>query len=99
MSDGWKKFRERKFGLLWFGETASDGWSITDPASKELGEACHRLRYGLPQPTNDAEKQFRSDVYRVLRVVDDYQHLTTYELGIEHIVKKLRAIWKAVKAS
>lgn len=92
------KLRERKFGLLWFGEHLQDRWNITDPESAQLREACRRLR---PRDFDDLcsveERQRRSDLFTVLRAVEDYQHLTTYELGIEHIIKKLRAIWRAVR--
>jgi len=40
-----------------------------------------------------------SDIYTVLRAVRDYQHLTTYELGVEHIVRKLRFIWRGLRES
>jgi len=98
------KLRERKFGLLWFGEHVQDRWNITDPESERLREACRRLRPDGPS-TNGGEwpertpeeRQRDDDIYVLLRVVEDYQHLTTYVLGIEHIIKKLRAIWRAVR--
>lgn len=97
------KLRERKFGLLWFGERVQDRWNITDPRSESLSTACRRLRPGscyvdgvYVEPSPE-EKQRRTDIYTVLRAVEDYQHLTTYELGIEHVIKKLRAIWRAVR--
>jgi len=99
------KIRERSHGLLWFGIDQKDRWSITDPDSKQLEEACRRLRphvSGLEdlreqEARTPEEKQRDTDLYTVLRVVSDYQHLTMYELGIEHIIKKLRAIWRAVR--
>lgn len=95
------KLRARSHALLWFG-TDSSGWSITDPESERLAEACRRLR---PHPNfsgewperTPEEKQRDGDIYVLLRVVADYQHLTTYELGVEHIIKKLRVIWRAIR--
>lgn len=88
--------RERKHGLLWFGvaDHERDRWSITDPTSAQLNAAMHNLRYESENQQND---QLRRDILRVLRAAEDYQHLTTYELGVEHIVRKLRAIWRALR--
>jgi hypothetical protein len=95
------KLRERKHGLLWFGSRPLDRWNITDPSSPELYEAASRLRPHFYLDTGDVrtpeEKQRDSDIFRVLRCVEDYQHLTTYPLGVEHIIKKLRAIWRALR--
>ena len=96
-----RKLRERKHGLLWFGERTSDRWNITDPESEVLEGACRRLRPHLNLSAGDErtpeEKQRDSDLFTVLRCVEDYQHLTTYALGIEHIIKKLRVIWRALR--
>lgn len=40
----------------------------------------------------------RDDVERVLGLASGYLDLTTYELGQEHCVKKLRDIWRARRA-
>jgi hypothetical protein len=97
------KLRERKHGLLWFGERQEDRWSITDPRSERLRDAAFRLRPesglvgGEWKKFTCEEEQQRADLFVVLRAVEDYQHLTTYELGIEHIIKKLRVIWHALR--
>lgn len=102
MSD-WTKLRARAHGLLWFGEDQKDRWSISDPESDRLAEACQRLRpktvaiSGALVKFSPEEKQRNDDMYVILRVVSDYQHLTTYELGVEHILKKLRIIWRALR--
>lgn len=95
------ELRERSHGLLWFGtdQDKRDRWSITDPHSTQLGDACRRLRERIHLGSSDEERQLRSDVHTVLRCVGDYQHLTTYELGVEHIVKKLRVIWRALRGT
>jgi len=87
--------RMRRHGLLWFGvaDDVGDRWSITDPLSAELADACSRLM----SSTIDGQGTRSSDIYTVLRVVSDYQHLTTYELGVEHIVRKLRFIWRGLR--
>lgn len=94
-SDSSHVLRERKRGLLWFGvaDDKRDRWSITDPTSAQLNEAMHRLRY----ESRDEQGELRHDILTVLRAAEDYQHLTTYELGVEHIVRKLRAIWRALR--
>jgi hypothetical protein len=95
----------RSHALLWFGTDADgrDHWSITDPESERLAEACRRLK---PESTivggewvvlPPEEQQRNADIYVLLRVVHDYQHLTIYELGVEHILKKLRVIWRALR--
>jgi hypothetical protein len=95
--------RERKLGLLWFGERQEDRWSITDPHSDRLCDAAYRLRPesgfvgGEWKKFTAEEEQQRADLYVVLRAVEDYRHLTMYELGIEHIIKKLRVIWRALR--
>lgn len=89
------KLRRRSHGLLWFGgEELTEWWSITDPTSEKLREAMHRLRY------DDRHRTVveRQDIFTVLRAAEDYQHLTTYALGVEHIIRKLRIIWRAVKS-
>ncbi len=100
-SDRGGKIRERKHGLLWFGEHVSDRWNITDPNSEELFSAYSRLRprfvLGAGDERTPEEKRRDSDLCTVLRCVEDYQHLTTYALGIEHIIKKLRLIWRALR--
>jgi hypothetical protein len=102
----WDKLRARSHALLWFGtdDDKRDRWSITDPESERLAEACRRLRPRGPSenggqwPVRTPEEQQRdSDIYVLLRVVHDYQHLTTYDLGVEHILKKLRVIWRALR--
>lgn len=95
-SDSSHILRERKFGLLWFGvaDHGRDRWSITDPTSAQLDEAMHRLRY---ESRDEQGEQLRRDILTVLRAAEDYQHLTTYELGVEHIIRKLRAIWRALR--
>jgi hypothetical protein len=85
--------RARKYGLLWFG-AEGNGWSITDPTSEQLDEALHRLRY---ETDGEQGERLRRDILTVLRAAEDYQHLTTYDLGVEHIVKKLRVIWRALR--
>jgi hypothetical protein len=93
--------RERKHGLLWFGSEPKDRWNITDPSATELYEAASRLRprfnLGAGDERTPEEKRRDSDLFTVLRCVEDYQHLTTYALGIEHVIKKLRAIWRALR--
>lgn len=103
----WDALRERKLALLWFGtdDDQRDRWSITDPESERLEEACRRLRPDTVYPGGNyvgdllspEERQRRDDIYIVLRCVSDYQHLTTYELGVEHILKKLRVIWRVLR--
>lgn len=96
---------QRKHGLLWFGvaDDKRDRWSITDPVSERLADACRRLRPdstyigGEYAALSPEERQRRDDLYVVLRCVEDYQHLTTYELGVEHIIRKLRVIWRAIR--
>jgi len=104
VSSDWGKLRERTRGLLWFGERGSDRWNITDPESEVLSAACRRLRPVGPSGNGGEwpertpeEKQRDSDLYTVLRCVEDYQHLTAYPLGVEHIIKKLRVIWRALR--
>lgn len=92
--EGKGKLRGRSHGLLWFGEEEKDRWSISDPASRELNEALHRLRY---ESKNEQSEQLRRDIHIALRAAEDYQHLTSYALGVEHIIRKLRVIWRAVR--
>lgn len=103
------RLRERKHGLLWFVsgkrfDGSDDGWNITDPESEALAAACRRLRPVGPSDNGGEwpnrtpeEKQRDSDLYTVLRCVSDYQYLTTYALGVEHVIRKLRVIWRALR--
>lgn len=105
----WKDLRARSHGLLWFGtedgqQGRRDHWNITDPESERLAEAYRRLRpigsgeNGGEWPVRTPEeKQRDADIYVVLRCVQDYRYLTTYALGVEHILKKLRVIWRALR--
>jgi uncharacterized membrane protein len=57
-----------------------------------------RLRYGrLDAITEQERKALRDDIYTVLNAAEDYWFLTTYELGVEHVVRKLRAIRRALR--
>ena len=78
----------RAFEKLFFGNGRIE-WRITDPESEELHAGMARLRHG------SAEK---IDVGRVLEAAESYIHLTTYELGQEHCVAKLRHIWRTLRA-
>jgi len=106
LSHAISKLRERKHGRLWFGHADNERWSITDPTDPELDAAMQRLRpYGVlfvdgkaqwPERTPE-EKQRDTDLYRVLMVVEEYRHLTTYPLGVEHCIRQLRAIWRGLR--
>jgi hypothetical protein len=63
--------------------------SFSNPDSERIEEAMDRCRYGSPT---------REDILVVLGVASDYLHMTTYELGQEHCVGQLRAIWRARRA-
>jgi hypothetical protein len=80
---------KRHHGRIWFGEGANR-WSVTDPHGEALADAAHRLRY-------DFEHATQSDAFTVLSALDCYRHLTTYDLGVEHIIRKLRLIWRALR--
>jgi hypothetical protein len=94
----WTKLRERRHGRLWFGEKPNERWSITDPESAILTDAMQRLRYGrLDASAEQEHKALRDDIYTVLSAAEDYLFLTTYGLGVKHVVRKLRAIWHALR--
>lgn len=90
------KLRESKLGALWFGDKPNEHWMISDPESVQLNEAMHRMRYEYAQ-SETTSKQHKSDIYHVLAAAEAYQHLTTYELGVEHCITKLRAIWRGLR--
>jgi hypothetical protein len=68
-------------------------YTMTNPiAASDAYTAVYRWRYsGERQPTPE-------EFSRVLMLAGDYLHLTTYELGQECCVRKLRDIWRAVRA-
>jgi hypothetical protein len=68
----------------------SDRYQMPDPDG-ELGEAYERLYHQayLDQPLS------REDVKDVLMLAHGYLDLTTYDLGQECCVGKLRDIWRA----
>lgn len=76
------------------GETDPDKtYSMPDPdALGAAYEAVYRARfYGGPPASPD-------DIARVLTLAGGYLDLTTYELGQECCVEKLRDIWRARRA-
>lgn len=92
--------RERpssSFGWLLMGEQSKPEthWQIADPHDAETNEAMRRLRYGWG--TQLTEEQ-RRDVYRVLGMAEAWSHFSTYELGVEHVLKKLRLVWQALRS-
>jgi hypothetical protein len=67
-------------------------YSLTDPREcDEAYTAVYRWRwYGEREPTPE-------EFARVLMLAGDYLHLTTYELGQECCVRKLRDVWRALR--
>lgn len=81
-----------KANRIWLGETdvSATQWSITDPTSEALHEALHTARYNLPALT-------QTQAFLLCSAAEDYVHLTTYALGVEHVIRKLRTIWRALR--
>lgn len=65
-------------------------YSFPDPDDEGNIDALWTMRYGEPT---------RAQVLRALSLAQAYMALTTYELGQEHCVGKLRDIWRARRAS
>lgn len=75
-------------------------------------ETDERERYSMPDPDEHADafsrvyrhrwygeaEPSREDFERVIMLADGYLSLTTYELGQECCVEKLRDIWRARRA-
>ena len=81
---------KQRSGVLRFGSGARDRWQICDPEGEELEEAMHRMRYEPMQVTQD-------HIWAVLDACEGYLHLTTYPLGTEHVIRKLRKIRRMLK--
>lgn len=69
-------------------------YSLTDPRAGEAAYAAvYRWKYyGEREPMPD-------ELAIVLMLAGDYLHLTTYELGQECCVRKLRDMWRALRAA
>ncbi len=81
---------ERKGGRIYFG-SGMDQKSFPDPLYPSLRDALWCMRYEPGRVTS-------SDRYAILAAAEAYLHLTTYPLGVEHTVKDLRQIRRALKA-
>jgi hypothetical protein len=68
-------------------------YSMVDPdyLPEALREVYGWLYYSEREPSRQA-------LAHVVAMAEDYMHLTTYELGQENCVKKLRDIWRARRA-
>lgn len=70
---------------------------MPDPDEAGTGEALRALWEAYDAP-GDKVTVRRDDLVRVLGLAIGYLDLTTYELGQEHCVRKLRDIWRARRA-
>jgi hypothetical protein len=74
------------------------------PDPDALGQLLWRTRYaylypvGIDEPRPSTVDVARGDLEKLLAYAEAYIDLTTYELGQEHCVKKLRDIWRARRA-
>jgi len=66
-------------------------YSMADPEDPETLEALHTARYA-------PERLTRSQMYRILALAEEYQHLACYELGVEHCIQQLRELRRALQA-
>lgn len=85
------------------GETRPERrYSMPDPDGKLFASyeaACRRLNPGCAlEHLPDDVRLSRVELEHVLRLAGAYLDLTTYELGQEHCVGKLRDIWRARRA-
>lgn len=75
-----------------FGETdPAKRYSFPDPDSEKLHDAAHAARYA-PETLTKGQAMWLAEI------ASAYFSLTTYELGQEHCVAKLRDIWRARRA-
>jgi hypothetical protein len=89
--------------LLPHGETEErKRYAMPDPDA--LGPSYGRLydatwyRHPFGTPLPETIEVSREDLRRLLSLANGYLTLTTYELGQEHCVSKLRDVWRARKA-
>lgn len=83
-------------GRLWLGDPddTTKQWSVADPLDEENDNALYRLRYGWAR---DLPKEQQKDIHRALEMAQAWRHFSTYPLGITHVVKQLREVWKALR--
>jgi hypothetical protein len=100
MSDLADKYLAAGRLLLPMGEEDSRK-TYTMPDPDGLCDAYGRL-YGVvfhrDAPVAPTVEVSRSDLIKVLSLASGYETLTTYELGQEHCVEKLRDIWRSRRA-
>lgn len=78
----------RVHNTLVFGE-GRERWSIPDPTSEQTGDLLHRCRYG--------GELTRPERYQLCDLAGAYVFLTTYALGVEHCIQKLRQICRGLR--
>lgn len=71
-------------------------YSMPDPDA--LADAYQRVRSHWSRGAQPSEGNMESDLAAVLALARGYLDLTTYELGQECCVGKLRDIWRARRA-
>ena len=67
-----------------------DDWCIPDPTNERLDAAMYRCRHERQHLTDD-------DMCLILEAAQAYRFLTTYALGQECCVEKLRTVWRALR--
>jgi hypothetical protein len=67
-----------------------EDYSMPDPCDEKFHEACWRARYA------PIETLSRTDMFYLLAAADAYCTLATHPAGTEAMIKKLRALRKAI---
>lgn len=83
--------RDTDVNNIYFGTKRESMWQISNPISEPLHDAMWRMRY-------EPERVTQADRFRVLSAAEAYIHLTTYPLGVTHVITKLRAVWRALRS-
>lgn len=84
-------------GYLYLGEEPTESWQIADPADKVTLDAHHDLFHQALSSASETVTVNRRQLNRILGLAQSYIHLTTYPLGTELVIKKLRIIRNAIK--
>lgn len=88
-----------RHGWLLLGDQADQRtqWQVADPTDPATHEAMHRLRY-----SGELGDEFvtvrKADIYRALHMAETWAHFSTYELGVEHVIRQLREVWRALRS-
>lgn len=87
-----------RHGWLLLGDEASPEthWQAADPTDPETDEALRRLRYS-GELGDELVTVRKADIYRALHMAETWAHFSTYELGVEHVIRQLREVWRALR--